>query len=163
MKIYVVIIKKEIFSSPLLLLAGVVDSRQDWQGKQSECAFRNWFIAHVVCGVMRGKTISPAGKPLVSISVSLVALRLLLKVAEPRLAGKSPGVSAFVGPGITEILQNTRRRKIGFLPWVHAHPIEAPIINTRPPRVLDVPEDTTMPADSKISGGFYGIQREVWW
>lgn len=102
---------------------------------------------------MRGNTISPAGNPLVSISVSLVALRLLLKAAEPRLLGKSSGVSAFVGFGVTQRLQNPRSRGVGLLPWAHAHPIEAPIVNTRPPRVLDMPDVTPMPDDTKISGG----------
>lgn len=87
---------------------------------------------------MRGYTrpIAP-GIPLVSISASVVALRFL---ADSRVIPRAFGaVSAFVAPAFTDRLHRPRNTILRLFPWAHAVPLDEPVLQTRPPRVMDIP------------------------
>lgn len=91
--------------------------------------------------MMRGYTrpIAP-GIPLVSISASVVALRFL---ADPRVIPRAFGaVSAFVAPVSTDRLHHPRNTILRLFPWAHAVPLDEPVIQARPPRVMDIPNSS---------------------
>lgn len=85
---------------------------------------------------LRPRAIAP-GIPLVSISVSFVALRLL-SLAEPKvLPGKSGDASAFAGPSLRDQRQHSYSRGLGLFPWAHAVPLDIPMAQRAPPSVVD--------------------------
>ena len=85
---------------------------------------------------LRPRAITP-GIPLVSISVSFVALRLL-SWAEPKvLPGKSGDASAFVGPSLRDQRHHSRSKGLRLLPWAQAVPLDVPMAQRAPPSVVD--------------------------
>lgn len=103
---------------------------------------------------MRGysRAVAP-GIPLVSISVSFAALRFL-SWAEPRaLPGKAAEPSAFAGPAFADRRQHPARKTVRLLPWAQAVPLEGPVTQRRPPRVIDFPKVETAAAAVGDAGG----------
>lgn len=101
---------------------------------------------------LRPRAIAP-GIPLVSISVSFVALRLL-SWAEPKaIPGKSGDSSAFAGVSPRDQRQHSRSRGLRFLPWAQAVPLDAPMAAQRgTPSVVDDVQKMDAEVASRISG-----------
>lgn len=103
---------------------------------------------------LRPCAIAP-GIPLVSISVSFVALRLL-SWAEPKVIpspGKSGDVSAFAGASLRDQRQHSRSRGSRLLPWAQAMPLDVPMSAQRvSPSVVDDLQKRDAEVASRISG-----------
>ena len=98
----------------------------------------NWAVIAAFESAMhlRPRAIAP-GIPLVSISVSFVALRLL-SWAEPKvLTGKSGDASAFAGPSLGNRRQHSRSKGLRLFPWAQAVPLDLPMAQSAPPNVVD--------------------------
>ena len=93
---------------------------------------------------MRGyaSRIAP-GLPLVSISVSFVALRFI-SWAEPRVLVRKSGDLAFTGAAFADRSQ--------YFPWVQAVPVDEPIAQRRPPRVMNLPLSRSADRAPLVSG-----------
>lgn len=100
---------------------------------------------------LRPRAIAP-GIPLVSISVSFVALRLL-SWAEPKvLTGKSSDAAAFAGPSLGNQRQHSRSRGLKLFPWAQAVPLDVPMAQGVPPSVVDDLLKRDADAASRTSG-----------
>lgn len=99
---------------------------------------RTWHYAHE--SVMRGYTCGLAPSlPLVSISVSFAALRFL------SLGGRQSGVdSSFPGQSFVD------RRQ--YIPWVQAGSINEPLVERKPPRVMNLINSRATDHPTPISG-----------
>lgn len=85
---------------------------------------------------LRPRPIAP-GVPLVSISVSFVALRLL-SWGEPKvLTGKSGDAAAFAGPSLGNRRQHSSSKGLRIFPWAQAVPLDVPMAQGAPPSVVD--------------------------
>lgn len=105
---------------------------------------------------LRPRAIAP-GIPLVSISVSFVALRLL-SWAEPKvLTGKSRDAAAFAGPSLGNQRQHSRSRGLKLFPWAQAVPLDVPM--AQGVRVVDDLLKRDADAASRTSGELSYILR----
>lgn len=100
---------------------------------------RAWHYAHE--SVMRGYTCGLAPSlPLVSFSVSFAALRFL------SLGGRQSGVDlSFPGKAFAD------RRQ--YLPWVQAVSLNEPLVERKPPRVMNLINSRATDHPTPISGG----------
>lgn len=102
------------------------------------------------------RVIAP-GIPLVSISasisVSFVALRLLSWAEPSVLPGKASGASAFAGGAFADRRQHHWSDSVQLLPWAHAVPVDEPVTQRRPPRVMGDMPNRGADVASTTSGG----------